>query len=458
MQYDYVILGGGISGLSLAFELANRGRSVAVIEKENEFGGLARTITFGNHLFDIGPHGIYCQNEDIRKWFHNHLGPDLVPIDRKSYTFFHGTFVPYPIEVGSVLKFVSPIEAIKIGIEAGILRMFKPKLNHDVSFEKWAIYYFGKTIYERFFKVYTEKVWGVSCRDLSTAWISMHLPANSLLFVLYKKLKRENLPIGFVNRFYYCTKGAGHLIVVLKKKLNDSKSTTLLKSAIINNLIRENFHWTITLNYKGSKHTITGKQIISTIPIASLLESLDSTPPTDVIQTARDLRYRNIILVLLIVDKPQVSHANWIYIPDKKYMVSRISEFKNLIGSLKNRSDTGLALEIFCWDTDAVWSTPDEEIAEQVLKEIREMEIFKTDKVTDISVIRIPNTYPVFDLPFKERIKKVVDYIKSLGGIHLIGRTGAFKYLDMAGCVNEAIGWAERLTKDSLKVSKDSEY
>jgi len=456
MEYDYIILGGGISGLSLALELANRGRSVALIEKEHEFGGLARTISFANHLFDIGPHGIYCKNETELKWFQDHLGSDMVPVDRNSYTLFRGNLIPYPINAGSVLKAVSPFEVFKIGMEAGILRMFKQKLNRDASFKKWAIHHFGKTIYEHFFKDYTEKVWGVRCHELSTVWISKHLPANSLLFVLYKKIKRIDLPIGFVNKFYYCTKGSGHLIVTLKKKLDESNSVTLLKSTIINRLIKKNNHWTVTLNSEGSKHTITGKQIISTIPIVSLLESLGSSLPADVIQTAHGLRYRNIILILVVVDKPQVSHANWIYIREKRFKVSRISEYKNFIGSLRNRLDTALSLEIFCWDTDEIWSAPNEEIVDETLKEIQELGIFETDLIKNIEVIRIPNAYPVFDLEFESRMVTINNNLQKIGGIHLIGRTGAFKYLDMTGCVNDAICFIEKINSGTVDINAGS--
>lgn len=47
-----VIVGGGVSGLTVAWLLAEAGVETVVIEKEERLGGLARSFTYGDFTFD----------------------------------------------------------------------------------------------------------------------------------------------------------------------------------------------------------------------------------------------------------------------------------------------------------------------------------------------------------------------------------------------------------------------
>ena len=51
-----IVIGGGVTGLSTAWKLSEKGYKVSVIESEKSFGGLAKTIKIGNYFVDIGPH------------------------------------------------------------------------------------------------------------------------------------------------------------------------------------------------------------------------------------------------------------------------------------------------------------------------------------------------------------------------------------------------------------------
>ena len=51
-----IVIGGGITGLSVAWKLSEKGYKVKVIEMDKFIGGLARSIKMGNYFFDIGPH------------------------------------------------------------------------------------------------------------------------------------------------------------------------------------------------------------------------------------------------------------------------------------------------------------------------------------------------------------------------------------------------------------------
>ena len=62
-----VVIGGGVTGLSVAWKLSEKGYEVKVLEMDKFIGGLAGSIKMGNYFFDIGPHAFTTQDEEIFK-------------------------------------------------------------------------------------------------------------------------------------------------------------------------------------------------------------------------------------------------------------------------------------------------------------------------------------------------------------------------------------------------------
>ena len=62
-----IIIGGGITGLSVAWKLSEKGYQVTVIESDKIIGGLARSIKIENYFFDIGPHSFFSEDKEVFK-------------------------------------------------------------------------------------------------------------------------------------------------------------------------------------------------------------------------------------------------------------------------------------------------------------------------------------------------------------------------------------------------------
>ena len=61
----FVILGGGISGLTAGYELVRREFPVTILEQEERAGGLFRTVSRDGFRFDLGGHRLYSENPTI---------------------------------------------------------------------------------------------------------------------------------------------------------------------------------------------------------------------------------------------------------------------------------------------------------------------------------------------------------------------------------------------------------
>lgn len=177
-----VILGGGIAGLATGLELARRGRQVTVIEKGREVGGLARTFVketpAGRFRFDIGGHRFHSHKPEIIDWVQELMGSDLLHVPRISRIYLSGNgkgsgkFVDYPLQFPGALSIFPPMQAARIlsSYAAAALRHKLDGRAPDVSFEDWVVRRFGRALYEVYFEPYTEKVWGISCTELSADW------------------------------------------------------------------------------------------------------------------------------------------------------------------------------------------------------------------------------------------------------------------------------------------------
>ena len=75
---------------------------------------------------------------------------------------------------------------------------------------------------------------------------------------------------------------------------------------------------------------VEGEQFISTLPVRTLLNSIDPPPPQPVLDAANRLRYRDFLTVVLIVKKAELFPDNWIYIHEPRVRLGRVQNFKKL--------------------------------------------------------------------------------------------------------------------------------
>ena len=97
-----IVIGGGISGLSSAWKLSEKGYKVDVVESDISIGGLAKSIKIENYYFDIGPHSFFTEDKEIFKkvmdLFEDEQGE--IPYSKRSVKMmFKGKYVDYPLSI-----------------------------------------------------------------------------------------------------------------------------------------------------------------------------------------------------------------------------------------------------------------------------------------------------------------------------------------------------------------------
>lgn len=437
---DFVILGGGIAGLTAALELQQRGMRVAVLEKSPVVGGLARTLVRDGYRFDIGGHRFHSNNPEVIRWVQNLLTDDLRWVRRQSHIHLQNHFVPYPIKFPEAMTMFSPMESAII-LLSYLQARFRVSKRQDKSFEDWVINRFGQKLYEIYFRPYTEKVWGMPPSQLSAEWAALRIGLPSVRkAVTHALFPDQNTPATAVNRFLYPRMGFGQIANALEKKFVGLGGTLLTQS------IPQGIH-PIETGYCVEAETpeqnliIFAPEIISTIPLSGLFALL----PTDEIP-APQMQYRGLITVMLALNKPQVQTDTWTYFPSPKLIFGRIHEPKNWSAEMVPDSmTTSLVAEIFATPGDNLWSQTDRALIDKVIQQLTELNWLHPDQVIGAWALRIPHAYPVYGLDYARKRKQTLALLDECWpGLHLLGRTGSFRYINTDGVVESVFSWLHR--------------
>ena len=179
-KFDLVCIGAGPAGLTAAYLAAKSGLSVAVFETDPSYvGGISRTVNYKGFRFDIGGHRFFTKSKIIDDLWSEILPDDMNERPRLSRIYYKGSFFSYPIDgLESLLK-LGVVEATRC-IGSYVLARMKPIRNPE-NFQEWVTNEFGHRLFTIFFKTYTEKVWGMDCREISADWAAQRIRGLSLM-------------------------------------------------------------------------------------------------------------------------------------------------------------------------------------------------------------------------------------------------------------------------------------
>lgn len=443
---DYIVLGGGVAGLTIGREIARAGRSVMVIERGATVGGLARTFRRDGYAFDLGGHRFHSNNPDVVGWLEALMGGDLLRVNRRSRIHLRGRFIDYPLRLTQATRAFGAGNAVR----GGLSYLGAVATNHRqqaVSFEDWVTRRFGRVLYEIYFKPYTEKVWGLRCDQLSADWAAQRISVPNLADTVRGALFPPKNPAPTaIREFYYPRLGYGtisdRLAEAIAAARQEVRTSTSLASLRFSGTDAE----VEVADASGTTRTVRCGGVISTIPLDALLSAMAHEPGVARAAVNARLAYRGLVLIFLGVAKTQVSPDSWTYFPSPGLLFGRTHEPKNWSAAMvPDAGVTSLALEIFSSPGEPAWECPDASLVERAVGELVELGWLRRSDVTHAWVVRVPNAYPVQDLGYRGRLAGVRAALGRFPRLRLVGRTGAFSYMNVDGVVEECFRLAGEL-------------
>jgi protoporphyrinogen oxidase len=387
--------------------------------------------------------------------------PDLVMLvrPRKSRIYYLRRFFDYPINLSkNTIENLGPARMTRIGISYLSARL-RP-IKDEKSLEDFLINRFGRELYLTFFKSYTEKVWGVPCDQISAEWGAQRIKGLSLTAALKHFVKKafrgkpkagsgaggadisqKSTDTSLIERFLYPKYGPGQLWEHVAELILAGGGEIHMGMSV-DALETEGAHIVAVdaVNATGKRTRFDGDFFFSTMPMRDLIRAIRAPVPANVREVSEGLQYRDFITVGVLANKLDVEEPHpgvggsrlikdtWIYIQEPDVQIGRLQIFNNWSPHMvSDPSKVWIGLEYFCYESDPLWSMPDEELKRFAAGELEKIGILRTSDVLDAHVVRVPKTYPAYFGTYS-RFDELRRFTDSFDNLFLVGRNGMHKY------------------------------
>jgi protoporphyrinogen oxidase len=467
-----ICIGAGPAGLTAAYLLTKAGIPVTVLEADPAYvGGISRTATYKGFAFDIGGHRFFSKSEEVEALWTEILGDDFLERPRKSRIYYRGKLFDYPLRTWDALSKLGIFETTRC---VGSYAMARVRPNKAAeNFEEWVTDKFGRRLFEIFFRTYTEKVWGMKCTEISADWAAQRIKGLSLSKAIYHALRpqrkagtaRGEIIKTLVDRFRYPRRGPGMLWEAAARKIRDGGGEILMGCEVRAVALDGDGYRVTGRCAAGGEVVVAGAHVISTMPLHNLAAALSPALPPRIAEAAQGLRYRDFLVVALILKDRHLFDDNWLYIHDPGVKVGRIQNFKSW--SPEMVPDAALncyGLEYFCFKGDGLWCAPDAELIAQASAELVTLGLADAADIVDGTVVRQPKAYPVYDGDYQERVNEIrAELAAHYPSLHLVGRNGMHKYNNQDHAMMTAMLTVENILAgrekfDVWRVNEDAQY
>ena len=473
MKTNVAIIGAGPAGLTAAYLLSKNNVDVTVLEADPVYvGGISRTATYKGFHFDIGGHRFFSKSKAVEDFWMEILPNDMLDRPRSSRIFYGGKFFAYPLKAFEALTKLGVFKSILCVLSWLKARLF-PVPNPN-NFEDWVSNQFGKRLFNTFFKSYTEKVWGMSCKEISADWAAQRIKGLSLGSAIKNALFPQRQPKDktkviktLINSFKYPRKGPGMMWEACAEKTKAMGGQIEMGAKVTGCAYDENTE-TWQLRYQdrhGNVQTIEAEHVISSAPMRELARGLMPPISERARQAADSLKYRDFLTVMLILKERNMFDDNWIYIHDPSVQVGRIQNFRSWSPEMVPDPDKACyGLEYFCFEHDGLWDSSDADLIELAKKELLQIGLAQEGDVVDGCVVRQKKAYPVYDDDYAKHVATVREEIEErYPNLHLVGRNGMHKYNNQDHAMMTAMLCVENILADTRlydlwQVNGDAEY
>jgi len=400
-----IVIGAGISGLSFGYFSK---KPFIIFEKENNVGGLCKSIKDNGFTFDYSGHFIHIKDKKIKSLIEKVIGKKLLTIKRNSVILFDNKMIPFPFQAN--LFYLT--EKQKIKCINGIKSRKNIKIYDDMPFINWAKAMFGNGITEYFMQPYNQKLWNYDLKKLTAAWTAPFVPKPTQESIINSAYRKNDKKYGYNSVFYYpSNNGCQAMIDGFYKKL---------KRNIVTNTKVE------TIDLKNKTVYADGKyyfydNIVSTQPLKELLLNIKDLPE-NIAKLIKKLECTATRCVNLGIkykkDLPKmIKDVNWIYVPEKKYPFYRAGIYSNATKSLVPKNCYSLYIEM-----------SDTKDCDNIIPTLKEIGIMnKDDEVVSLNIIDIKYSYVIFNKERKKILDTIFTFLKSKN-IYCIGRYGSWEY------------------------------
>lgn len=417
-----LIIGGGISGLTLAYFLKDS--SYLVLEKETDVGGYCKTIKNPNYIWDYAGHFYHFKTEEFKKFFLSLVEPDeIITQTKNTKIFYKNKLIDFPFQMN--IHQLQKKEFIECLYD---LYYKKEKTTYD-NFLDMLYGKYGKSIVHKFLKPYNEKLYATNLKKLDENAMGRFFP-HANLDAIIRNMKESQVST-YNDNFLYLKKGTQYFIDKIYNLLNKEYiklNTTAVKVDRHNKYVTTN---------TGDK--IHYKNLINTIPLNRFFGLMDSYQGL-----IEEMSYNKVLVLNIGFDTPskRFNKEHWVYFPDKNINFYRIGFYNNILKSEK----LSVYVEIGYPKKDTKI-----DIQRELVSSIDNMNkvgiVDDTNKLVDYSAVLMDPAYVHISETTEKKIRSEITKLNR-DHIFTLGRYGKWTYSSMEDCMVWAKELVSQIPKD----------
>jgi len=435
---NIIIVGGGIAGLSFAYEALRRKYKVIIVEATSEIGGLAKSIYHHGCFLDVGVHIMYLKDPEVydkvKEVVPSH---QWVKVKRNGKLYLKGRYIDWPLKLSALFQF-PPSLAFKILFDQ--LNKKKYALGDPMSYQDELLKLYGPSLYYSFFDPLTSKFLRTDPKYIHSDWAFASLRAATKIedktfskshryhntnidsdsrndFNIFKFLvkslseNRENEP------FYYFKDGIGVLVKEYEKKIR-GMGGVILKNSLVDKFILKN---KIIEKCVIGKKTYPSDKVVWTGNVYALSKMLNLVKP--------DLRYLNSKYIYFFLKNCQKDYQVCYY-ADPAISFIRTSIFSNhsrtIIRNPKIRDVICLEYS-FIKRSDLFMDSA--KLKKRAIADlIKSGVIEKKSDIESVFELNVPFSYPIMTIDYRDALQKFHKELDPYLNLITFGRQGTFSY------------------------------
>lgn len=435
-----VIIGAGLTGLSAAYHLEQKGYyDYTLFEKDNTIGGLCGSVQQDGFTFDYTGHYLHASDPYFKLMIEQLIGMEnLHVIEKKSFIYSHDIYTRYPFQIN---LFGLPASTIAECIEGFVLREHN---NRKVrSFPDWVQANFGKGFGKHFFMPFQRKIFGYDLHKITASWTGRFVPSTSLQQIVEGSIHDNDASLGYNATFLYPKKGG---IIFWVQKIADRLHNTIRTGFCVKSVNQKNKTVTFT-----NGHIEPYEQLISTMPLDTLLEYSQEKSSSHLKEAASKLLCNSVMNFNVGINRADLSEKHWIYYPETQFPFYRIGFPYNCAQSMAPTGCSSLYGEFSYVKKSKKYVY---ETLQESLKITKQLFNITEAEILTQKMMPIKHAYVIYDF-WREKNLPHIHKRLAEQNIYSIGRYGEWKYSSMQEAVLDGKKIAERLIVVPAKLDRE---
>lgn len=402
-QIDTLIIGAGITGLSLAsfFDTDD----YLIVEKDSEVGGYCKTTIRNGFVWDYSGHFFHFNNQEIKDYVLENIECDVVTVNKKSHIYYKDRYVDFP--------FQNNIDQLPAGEFVECLYDLRNTGNGEVNtFIDFVKNTLGESICDKFIIPYNQKLYACDLNNLDYDAMGRFFPKPTNFDDLLVQLKNKNKTESYNDTFIYPTGGSVEFVKSLLKRVN--QDNILLETNVISIDLENKIAQTNNGDLKFNK-------LVNTMPFDTFMKLTG--------EKVDNLSSNKVVVFNLGFDGPTDINSNWVYYPNDEIFY-RVGFYNNIFGTDKMSLYAEIGLE-------KNQQVDEVKLLEKVLVDLSRVGVVKEHNLIDHQVIVMNPAY----VHITKESKEIYDnwsQKNNQDGLFSIGRYGSWTYCSIEDNIIQA--------------------